>query len=115
VRHPCLLPGSAVSPDTVAQKSRTLVNGGEKVVGFGAPSLVTTESGEARGGAQFPELGFLLPGDAQGFATVLLGGVRMPLPQQQLAFVPIKLRFKPTGSPKGSKRPILRRPKHCLK
>ena len=65
---------------------------------FGAPSLVTTESGEARGGAQFPELGFLLLGDAQGFATVLLGGVRMPLPQQQLAFVPIKLRFKPALS-----------------
>jgi len=46
----------------------------EKVAGFGAATLVAAEPGEARGGAQFPELGFLLLGDAQGFAIQFLGG-----------------------------------------
>src|ERR1700737_465975 len=53
----------------------------EQVAGFGAAALVAAEPGEARGGAQFPELGFLLLGDAQGFAIELLGGLRLPLPR----------------------------------
>ena len=60
----------------------------EKVAGFGAATLVAAKPGEARGGAQFPELGPLLPGDAQGFAIRFIGGVGVPLPQQQLAFLP---------------------------
>ena len=40
----------------------------EEVAGFGAPALVAAEPGEARSDAQFPELGLLLLGDAQGFA-----------------------------------------------
>src|SRR5262245_26344603 len=40
----------------------------EEVAGFGAAALVLPETGEAHGGAQFPELGFLLLGDAQRFA-----------------------------------------------
>jgi len=36
----------------------------EQVASFGAPTLVVAEPGEARGGAQFPELALLLPGDA---------------------------------------------------
>src|SRR5262249_53802748 len=36
----------------------------EKVAGFGVATLVAAEPGEARGGAQFPELGLLLRSDA---------------------------------------------------
>jgi len=32
----------------------------------------------------------LLFGDAQGFAIEFLSGLGMPLPQQQLAFVPVQ-------------------------
>src|SRR5438132_986995 len=64
----------------------------EEVAGFVAPILIAAEPGEADGGAQFPELGLLLHGDAQGFVIHLLGGLGMPLPQQQLAFVPVQLR-----------------------
>jgi hypothetical protein len=34
---------------------------------------IASEPGEARGGAQFPELGPLLLGDAQGLAIQVLG------------------------------------------
>src|ERR1700720_793522 len=51
----------------------------EEVAGFGAPTLVSAEPGEAHGGAQFPELGLLHPGDAQGFAILCFGGLDMPL------------------------------------
>jgi len=61
----------------------------QKVAGFGAAALVAAEAGEAHGGAQFPELGTLLLGDAERFAIEFLGGLGMPLPQQQLAFVPV--------------------------
>jgi hypothetical protein len=37
------------------------------------------EPGEARGRAQFPELGLLLLGDAQGFVILFLSGLGMPL------------------------------------
>src|SRR6202047_4459604 len=70
----------------------------EKIAGFSAAALVAAEPGEAHGGAQFPELGPLLLGDAQGFAIQLLGRLGMPLPQQQLAFVPIKLGGEPALS-----------------
>src|SRR5439155_20630459 len=40
----------------------------EKVAGFGAATLVAAETGEAHGGAQFPELGLLLLSNAQGLA-----------------------------------------------
>ena len=55
-----------------------VVNRYEKIAGFAAPALVAAESGEAHGGAQLPELGLLLPGDAQGFAIQALGGVGCP-------------------------------------
>jgi hypothetical protein len=40
--------------------------------------------GEARGGAQFPELGPLLLGDVQGFVVQFLGGPGMPLLRLQV-------------------------------
>src|SRR5713226_8436231 len=67
----------------------------EEVAGFGVAALVAAEPGEARGGTQFPELGALLHGDAQGFAIEFLGGLGMPLPQQQLALEPVQLRYEP--------------------
>jgi hypothetical protein len=41
--------------------------------------LVAAESSEARGGAQFKELGLLLNGDAEGFAIQCLGLFGVPL------------------------------------
>jgi len=70
-------------------------DGGEQGVGFGVASLVAAEPGEARDGAQFPELGPLLHCDAQRFAIEFLGGLGMPLPQQQLAFAPVQLGCEP--------------------
>src|ERR1700720_253837 len=67
----------------------------EKVAGFGVTALVAPEPGEARSCTQFPELGFLLHGDAECFAIQFLGGLGMPLSQQQLAFVPMELRLQP--------------------
>src|SRR5438270_12107735 len=49
------------------------VDRGEEVAGFGVAALVATEPGEAHGSAQFPQLGLLLLGDAQGFAIEYLG------------------------------------------
>src|SRR6516164_6805719 len=72
------------------------VNRREEGARFGAAALVAAEPGEAHGGAQFPELGLLLHRDAQGFQVQLLGGLAMPLPEQQLAFVPVQLGCKPT-------------------
>jgi hypothetical protein len=54
----------------------------EEVAGFGVMTLVATQPGEARGGAQFPELGLLLLGDAQCFAIQILGGRGIPLALQ---------------------------------
>jgi hypothetical protein len=71
------------------------VNGGEKVARFGGPTLVAAEAGKARGGAQFPQLGLLLLGDAQGFAIQFLGIREMPWPQQQFTFVPIQFCREP--------------------
>ena len=65
-------------------------------MGFNVAALVAAEPGEALGGAQFPELGVLLLGDAQRYAIQFLGGLAMPLPQQQLAFVPVQLCREPT-------------------
>jgi len=42
-------------------------------------ALVAAEPGEARGGAQFPELGPLLLGDAQSLAIEFLGGLSILL------------------------------------
>src|SRR5262249_30994843 len=39
--------------------------------------------------------GLLLDGDAQGFAIQFLGRLGISLPQQQLPFVPVQLRFVP--------------------
>ena len=47
----------------------------EKVMGVGAAPLVAAEPGEARGCAQFPQLGPLFRSDAQGFAIQFLGGL----------------------------------------
>ena len=54
------------------------VDGGEKIAAFGTTALVAAQPGEAHGGAQFPELGLLLRGDAQGFAIQFLGGIGVP-------------------------------------
>src|SRR6516225_10004309 len=70
----------------------------EQVLRFGVATLVAAEPSEARGGAQFPEFGLLLSGNAQSFLTELLGCLGMPLPQQQLASVPIQLRREPPFS-----------------
>ncbi len=67
----------------------------EEVAGFGVAALVAAEPGEARSGAQLPELSLLLLGDVQGFAIQFLGGLGLPLPLQQLAFVPVQLRCEP--------------------
>ena len=56
------------------------VDRGEQVARGGAATLVAPQSGKARGGAQLSELGFLLSGDAKGFAVQLLGGFGMALP-----------------------------------
>jgi hypothetical protein len=48
-------------------------------VGVGVAALVVAEPGEARGPAQFPQLGCLLLGDAQGFVILFLSGLGMPL------------------------------------
>jgi hypothetical protein len=44
-----------------------------------ATALVSAEPREARGRTQFPELGLLFLGDAQGFVIQFLGGLGMPL------------------------------------
>ena len=64
----------------------------EKVLGFFATVLVAAKPREARGGAQFPELGALLLRDTQSFAIELVGSLGVPLPQQQFAFEPVQLR-----------------------
>jgi hypothetical protein len=48
-------------------------------VGVGVVALVVAEPGEARGRAQFPELGLLLLGDAQGFVILFLSGLGITL------------------------------------
>src|ERR1700730_5718700 len=52
-----------------------VIHGREKVAGVGGVALVAAKPGEAHGGAQFPELGLLLPRDAQGFAIQLFSDV----------------------------------------
>jgi hypothetical protein len=54
----------------------------EEIAGFGAPAFVAAEPREARRGAQFPELGLLFLGDAQGLAIQSLSGFGTPLLQQ---------------------------------
>src|SRR5215471_14158958 len=61
----------------------------EKVAGFGVPLLIAVEPGKAHRSPQFPELSLLPLGDPQGFAIEFLSCLGMPLPQQQLAFVPV--------------------------
>ena len=65
-------------------------------MGFSASGLVMAKPGEASRGAQFPKLGLLHPSDVKRFAIQIFGGLRMPLPQEQLAFVPVQLRHKQT-------------------
>src|SRR6516165_568127 len=67
----------------------------EEVAGFGMAALVAAQPRKARGGAQFPELGLLLSGDAQRFAIQLFGGLGIALAQQQFAFVPMELCLQP--------------------
>src|SRR5215472_6948198 len=52
----------------------------EQVAGFGGAALIALEPRKAYGSAQFPELGLLRLGDAQGFARQFLGGLVMPPP-----------------------------------
>jgi hypothetical protein len=72
-----------------------VVYGREELAAICAAALLAAQPGKARSGAQLPELGFLLFGDAQRFAIQFLCGVGIPLPQQHLAFVPVQLRCKP--------------------
>src|SRR6516165_7942708 len=67
----------------------------EQVVRFAAATLVAPEPGEAHRGAQFPELGLLLSGNGQSPMIQFLGGLGTALPQEQLAFVAVQLRFEP--------------------
>src|SRR5262249_4247170 len=81
---------SAVSREPVEQRLCLFQVGGveafgepavdrrEKIAGFGAAALVAAEPGEAWGAAQFPELGPLLRGNAQGYAIQFLGGPVCP-------------------------------------
>src|SRR5262249_53472240 len=51
----------------------------EQFMRLGSPAPVAPQPGEAHSGAQFPHLGLLLTGDAEGFAIQFLGGLGMPL------------------------------------
>ena len=70
------------------------VDGREGIAGLGAPALVAAKPGEARSGAQFPELGLLLSGNGQSPMIQFLGGLGTALPQEQLAFVAVQLRLE---------------------
>ena len=61
------------------------VDRGEKVAGFGAATLIAAEPGKAHSGAQFPELGLLFRGDAQGFGRRPLSPQRASAPWDLLA------------------------------
>jgi putative ABC transport system substrate-binding protein len=67
--------------DSVEAFGEPAVDRGEEIAGFGVAALIAAEPGEAHSGAQFPELGSLLLGDAQGFAVQFLRGLGVPLPQ----------------------------------
>ena len=67
----------------------------ERVARFAATTLVALQAGEACRRLQFPQLGVLLAGDAQRFAIQFLSGLGLPLPQQQLAFVPVQFGREP--------------------
>ena len=62
--------------------AKPAVDGGKRIMGFRAATLVAAQPSEADGGAQFPELGFLLLSGCQGLAIEFLGGLGMLLPQQ---------------------------------
>ena len=64
-------------------------------MGFSAPALVAAEPSEAHGGSQFPELGLLLHGDAEGLTIQFLGGIGMTVTEQELAFAPVQLSREP--------------------
>ena len=53
------------------------------------------QPGKTCRGAQLPELRLLLTGDAHGFAIEFLGGIVMPLPEQQTALLPVQLCRQP--------------------
>src|SRR6516165_3477817 len=44
-----------------------VIDGRKNIARLGTAALVGAEPGKARSGTQFPELGLLLPSDAQGF------------------------------------------------
>ena len=75
--------------------SEPAVNRRQQLARLRPPVLFAPQPREADGGAQFPELGLLLHGDAQGFVIKFLGGLGMPLTQKQLAFVSVQLCRKP--------------------
>ena len=81
VRRTGMLPrAAALSPRRKNEVERlAAVDRRQKVAGFGVPALVPAEPGEARGRAQFPELGLQLLGDAQGFVIQFRIGFGMPL------------------------------------
>src|SRR5215472_5908895 len=100
--HLILLTETGQSGQFVEQRFRFLEVGG--VPAFGKPAVDRHEQftgfgpaelGEAHGSAQFPHLGLLLPGGAQGFPVQSVGGLGIALAQQQLALVAIQLRSEP--------------------
>ena len=53
-------------------------------MGFRAAALVSPQAGEAGGGAQLPQPGFLLAGDVQGSAVQAFGGFGIPSDRLEL-------------------------------
>src|SRR6516164_587373 len=75
--------------------SEPAVDRHQEIACLGLAALVTPEPGEACGGAQFPELGLLLPRDVQSFAIQSLGGFGISLPKHELAFASVQLGYEP--------------------
>src|SRR6516162_6150489 len=70
------------------------VDGREHVAGLGAAALVTAESSEADGSAQFPQLCFLSASDIERLSKLRLRSGRITVPQE-LPAVTHQLRLKP--------------------
>ena len=78
------------SPARVRDQRRTSVHRRN-----GAATLVAAEPGEACGGTQFPELGALPLGDAQGSPIQFFSGLGMPLSQLATDLTPDQVGRKP--------------------
>src|SRR5215470_2516242 len=86
---------SALEISCIQTLGKPSVDSAETVIGFATATALAKNPGEANGSPQFPELSLLLLGDCQGLTIKLLGSLGIPLPQHQLALVPIQFRYKP--------------------